>query len=89
MIIIREKKNKSAPDIIAPIILVAAKVMPSKITDVNIVPKTPAKNVLRKSQQWFLSPKYTDDVIRVIPRYTTAIPNNTHKNAGVTVMTAV
>ena len=51
VITIKEKKNKSAPEIIAPIILVAAKVMPSKITEVNTVPSMPVKKALRKSQQ--------------------------------------
>ena len=67
--------------------LVAAKVTPSKITDVNTVPKTPVKKAFKKSQQRFLSPKA--EVKSVIPRYTIEIPSNTHKNAGVTVITAV
>ena len=41
--IIREKKKPSAPAIIAPIVLVAAKVMPKRISDVRIVPNIPVK----------------------------------------------
>ena len=67
--------------------LVAAKVMPSKITDVKTVPKIPVKKVLKTSQQPGLELKA--EAKSVIPRYTTEIPSNTHKNAGVTVITAV
>ena len=38
------KKNKSAPVMIAPITLVAAKVMPKRIIEVKTVPKIPTKN---------------------------------------------
>ena len=40
----REKKNSRSPVIIAPIILVAAKVMPRRTTAVRIVPRIPARN---------------------------------------------
>ena len=39
---VREKKNKSAPVIIAPSTLVAAKVIPRRITAKRIVPRIPA-----------------------------------------------
>ncbi len=87
VVIIREKKNKRAPVIIAPIMLVAAKVIPSKMMDVKTVPKIPVKKVLRKSQHWLLSPNA--EVKRVIPKKPIEIPSNTHKKAGVTVITAV
>jgi hypothetical protein len=86
VVIIREKKNNKAPEIIAPIILVAAKVMPSKMMEVKTVPRMPVKKVLRKSQQ---CPLPITEVNNVIPRNPMAIPSNTHKNAGVTVITAV
>ena len=39
---VSEKKNNKRPVIIAPIILVAAKDMPRRITAVRTVPKIPA-----------------------------------------------
>ena len=51
VVIIREKKNNKAPEIIAPIILVVAKVMPSKMMDVKTVPRIPVKKVLRNTKQ--------------------------------------
>ncbi len=54
-----------------------------------MVPKIPAKNVPRFLQQFSLSHEQVADVKSVIPKYPIAIPNNTHKNAGVTVISAV
>lgn len=53
-VIKREKKNSSAPVINAPIMLVAAKVIPKRMIDVRIVPSIPAiirpMGVLRQRQ---------------------------------------
>lgn len=69
--------------------LVAAKVTPRRITDVSIVPRIPAKNAFRFLQQQVASRDSETGVTRVKPRKPTAIPNNTHKNAGVSVITPV
>ena len=74
---------------IAPITLVTAKVIPKRITDVSTVPKAPTKNAERFSQQLFSAAQQVDGVKRVMPKYPIAIPNNTHKNAGVIVTRAV
>ena len=84
-----EKKNSSSPVIIAPSTLVAANVMPSRIMDVTIVPKIPVRNALSLEQQLLLSEEAPVEVRSVIPKYPTAIPNKTHKNAGVIVTSAV
>jgi len=89
LVIKSEKKNSKNPVIIAPNTLVATNVMPSRTTDDKIVPKIPAKNVMRFVQQLFLSGEKVADVKSVIPKYPIAIPNNTHKNAGVIVTSAV
>ena len=88
---IRVKKRRSRPVIIAPIILVAAKVIASKITAVKIVPKIPVKKIGRTEQIHSLVEEERESAaeIRATPKYKTAIPNSTHKNAGVTVMVAV
>ena len=87
----KEKKNKSAPVIIAPITLVAANVTARRTTDNKIAPKIPARinesgalmQLLLPQQFWLAA------TARFTARYTTAIPKTTHKNAGVTVITAV
>ena len=90
-VIKREKKNSNAPVMIAPITLVATKVIAKRITDVKTVPKIPVRIAGRLTHTHSLLPKVRKmvHVTNRTPRYTTAIPNNTHKNAGVTVMTAV
>ena len=90
-VIIREKKNMSAPVIIAPITLVAAKVIASKITAARIVPKIPVIIPFKAEQihLHLLPDSDTAEAKYVTPRYTIATPNNTHKNAGVTVIVAV
>ena len=88
LVIRREKKKRRNPVIIAPNTLVAAKVIPRRITAVRIVPKIPARNSLKLRQQLVFSELW-QEVKRTIPRKPTAIPNNTHRNAGVTVINAV
>lgn len=95
-VIISEKKNSARPVIPAPIMLVATKVIPRSITEVSTVPRIPIKMVLialsLQAQLWhevttlfvFKSVAKSN-----IARYTTAIPSNTHKKAGVIVMVAV
>ncbi len=75
---------------IAPIMLVAGKAIPSSIKDVSIVPSTPMINVVYDEQQ---HPAYAS--LHKFPlckkaraKYTIAIPNTTHKNAGVIAITA-
>ncbi len=69
--------------------LVASKVIPRRITDVRIVPKIPVRCAVRFSQHLFSVAQQEEDVKSVIPRYPIAMPNNTHKNAGVIVIRAV
>ena len=90
-VIISEKNNSSKPVIIAPAILVAANVIPRRITAVNIVPRIPRS---KRGSIMHTHPLTPVDLISGAEisetrRYTTAIPNNTHRNAGVTVITAV
>lgn len=74
----------------APITLVAANVIPRRITDVRIVPKMPVRKADNPEQtQLRVVLPLSIDAPRVIARYTTAIPKRTHKNAGVNVITAV
>ena len=89
LVIKSEKKNSKRPTIIAPVMLVAAKVTPRSNREVKIVPKIPAKKVARFLQQYFRSEQHTDEFKISMPKYPTAIPKSTHKNAGVMVMTAV
>ena len=89
--IIRVKKARRRPTITAPKMLVAANVIPRRITAVSIVPKIPAKrkfNILH-TQSLKPRPLAKEDARRVTARYTTAIPKSTHKKAGVTVIAAV
>ena len=74
---------------IVPITLVAAKVIPKRITEVSIVPRIPARTTERFLQQPFSIGQQVEAVKRFMPKKPTAIPNNTHKNAGVIVITAV
>ena len=68
----------------------AANVIPSNITEVNIVPRIPVRRVgsTLHTQHLAPDPRISVMIIGVKARYTTAIPNNTHKKAGVTVITA-
>ena len=50
-VIVKEKKKSKRPTIIAPITLVAAKVIPRSTTENKIVPKIPAKTVDTAAQQ--------------------------------------
>ena len=88
---IKERNPISAPEIIVPIMLVAAKVTPKSITDVNTAPKIATSKTESAEQAQLLteSSEICGDVIKSIARYTVAIPKATHKNAGVKVITAV
>ena len=84
-------KNKSnMPAIIAPTTLVAAKVIASNITVVSTVPRIPVSSTVsvghRQSRMLRLVVAVS---INNTASHTTAIPNSTHKNAGVTVTVAV
>lgn len=75
----------------APMILVAAKVIANKITEIRAVPRIPVKtavNVPLVYLQDFL-PWQQQVVASNTAKYPIAIPNATHKNAGVTVITAL
>ena len=86
----RKKKNKRAPARIAPITLVATNWIASKTMERSTVPKIPVSSAVimehNPSQHSF--PKIAP-AKRITARYTTAIPSNTHKKAGVRVMVAV
>lgn len=88
---IKEKNPIRAPEIIVPIMLVTAKVIPKRIKDVNIAPKIAVSKTESTGQiQLFTEMlENLDDNIRIIARYTVATPKTTHKNAGVKVITAV
>lgn len=83
----RDKKARSRPVIIAPIMLVAAKVIPKSIIAISMAPSIPASKTgnIEHAQLRVPLPR----VKRSIARYTTATPKTTHKNAGVTVIAAV
>lgn len=89
--IIRLKKNPIAPAMIAPAVLVAAKLIPRSITDVRIVPRIPVRSavILEQIQFWMETQRTEEAVTRAIARYTMAIPNVTQENAAVIVMVAV
>lgn len=87
-----DKKPSNAPVIIAPIMLVATNSIARSITDNKIVPNIPVRSIVRSGHIHgaLVSEHLIKDVeTRITARYTTAIPNATHKNAGVTVITAV
>lgn len=85
--ITRAKKRIDAPEIIAPITLVAAKSTARRITDVRIVPKMPV-SISGKLVQPQSDALEKGDFIRAMAKYTTAMPKITHKKAGVNVITA-
>ena len=88
---VREKKKSNAPTKIVPKMLVAAKVTPKRITETKIEPSIPVSKAFVLSQAQPLGHKYLSALyaIKVIARKPTAIPKITHRNAGVTVITAV
>ena len=84
------RKVNSKPVIIAPVTLVAAKVIASNMTEVNIAPNIPvisANNTLFK-QRRTSSQQEKADIHTSAAKVATAIPNATHKNAVPTVITA-
>ena len=88
---IKDTKPKSAPVIIAPIILVATKVIARSTTEVKIAPKTP---VSKRDKTGHIQPLLVvlwaeADVAKATIRKATATPKVTHKNAGVRVIVAV
>ncbi len=86
---IRDKKRRSAPVMIAPIMLVASKAMPKRITAVKAVPKMPVvmrDKLMQTQSEEFLNP---GDVNSKTARYTIAIPRATQRKAGVKVITPV
>ena len=76
---------------IAPIMLVATKSIPRSITDRRIVPSIPVR--IRFNTEHIhmrtVEERVCAETIRSIARYTTAIPNRTHRKALVIVITAV
>ena len=85
---VRNANNK--PVITAPITLVAAKVIASNITEVNIAPNIPVTRLKETlSKQRLTSSQSEKAAIHTsVAKATTAIPKATHKNAVPTVITA-
>ncbi len=89
---IKDKNAKSPPVIIAPIILVATNSIANSTTDSKIAPKMPVRSADKTEhiQLFLISGHRAIDIeIRIIARYTTAMPSATHKKALPTVITAV
>ena len=88
---VSEKNVSNAPVIMAPITLVATNSIAKSTTEVKTVPRIPVSKTGKIEQiQPRVPPlRTTADMIDVIARYTIAMPKTTHKNAGVTVITAV
>ena len=86
-----EKNSSSAPAIIAPSTLVAAKLTARSIIDVKIVPNIPTSTKDSGVSIHLHVPQHLTlaETKRFTAKYTTAIPRTTHKNTGVIVMTAV
>lgn len=84
-------KNKSStPAMIAPITLVAAKVIASSIMLVSTVPRIPVRSTVSAGHRQSRILRLVVAVnINNTASHATAIPNSTHKNAGVTVTVAV
>jgi len=82
------KNPSNAPAKIAPITLVAANSIAKRINDRRMVPQIPIISVVNAVHTHLLVPLLLNSVpaIAVIPRYTTAMPKTTHKNAGVSVI---
>ena len=76
---------------IAPITLVATKVIAKRIIERSTEPRIPASKTGIILHKHFLNPVLRSNIedIRRIARYTIATPRTTHKNAGVTVITAI
>ena len=90
---VRKNDSKRRPVITAPTTLVAANSTASSTTAKRIVARMAPKSTERVvfiQQGAQLSQQFMDTVARsTTPRYTTAMPNTVHKNAGVTVIAAV
>ena len=84
----RAKKPTARPVIMAPIMLVAAKVMPKRSKAVMIVPATPNMKSLIPSQIHDRLPSLRVTVKRRTAGYTTPMPKSTQKNAAVGAITA-
>lgn len=87
--IVSEKNRSSAPAIIAPITLVAAKLIAKRIRDVRIVPRMPVistDNILHTQLRMLIARAAV--TINNTASATTAIPKVTHKNAGVSAIVA-
>ena len=70
--------------------LAAAKVIPKRTIDRKIVPKIPVSRtgIIPHTHPPIPALRIAGLTTSVTARYTTAIPSSTHKNAGVTVITA-
>ena len=89
-VMISEKKNKSTPVRIAPTILVATNGIANKTTENSTVPTIPlSKEFTVFAVQDAAVASVSNAFTSRIAKYATATPNVTHKNAGVTVMTAM
>ena len=90
---VRKKESRRRPVIIAPRTLVAGNSTARRTIAKNIVaiiaPRSTVRIVFIQQVDLFSQQLTEAMVIRRTPRYTTAMPNTTHKNAGVTVMAAV
>ncbi len=88
---VRVKKARSKPAKIAPIMLVAAKVIPRRITDVKTVPRIPQRRTFKEEQTQLLcrDEKEQPEVASRMARYTTAMPKRTHEKAGVIVIVPI
>ena len=87
---VSDKKNNKSPVIIAPTTLVAANWIARRTTEKRAVPRI-AKRFSASAEQ-----AQEESVRRAVAadksvtaRYATAMPSATHKNAGVTLITAV
>lgn len=86
---ISTKKKSNTPVRIAPIILVAAKLIAKRRIARNIVPKMPMSNAVRAEQRHLEAvPCIKAADTNANAKNATAIPNTTHKNTGATVITA-
>lgn len=87
---ISEKKNKSVPVKIAPTILVATNGIANSTIENSAVPTMPLSSafIVLAVQDAVLAPANKAFASK-IAKYTTATPKVTHKNAGVTVITAM
>ena len=75
----------------APMMLVATKVIANNMTEVSAVPKIPVKIAVNAALPHRQQPDARQhlEVANSTTKYTMAVPSATHKNAGVTVITAV